>query len=166
MKKYLTNQIEQFYADKECCEGYIDYDEYNYEDKHLNSSRKFQEVLLCIVTLVFSVIVAAIFICSIKNSAVVSDPDIKRPQLEHTENVTYKSGVSTIDVVVTYKYLEPNVTYTIDYLVVNQDSDRNVMKDHVIVSKDFTTDNTGCGTVTFKVVVPYREMFVRLMIDY
>lgn len=78
MKKYLTNQIEQFYADKECCEGYIDYDEYNYEDKHLNSSRKFQEVLLCIVTLVFSVIVAAIFICSIKNSAVVSDPAIKR----------------------------------------------------------------------------------------
>lgn len=165
MKEYLTNQIEQFYANKECCEGYIDYDEYNYEEKHSSSSRKFQEVLLCIVTLVFSVIVAAIFICSIKNSAVVNEQDTKRPQLDHTENVNYKSGVSTIDVVVTYKDLEPNVTYTIDYLVVNQDSDRNVMKDHVIVSKDFTTDNTGCGTITFKVVVPYREMFVRLMVN-
>lgn len=165
MKEYLTNQIEQFYANKECCEGYIDYDEYNYEEKHSSSSRKFQEVLLCIVTLVFSVIVAAIFICSIKNSAVVNEQDTKRPQLDHTENVNYKSGVSTIDVVVTYKDLEPNVTYTIDYLVVNQNSDRNVMKDHVIVSKDFTTDNTGCGTITFKVVVPYREMFVRLMVN-
>ena len=165
MKEYLTNQIEQFYADKECCEGYIDYDEYNYEEKHSSSSRKFHEFLPGIVSLIFMVIVAVIFIFSIKNSIVMSEPDIKRPQLEHTENVTYKSGVSTIDVVVTYKYLEPNVTYTIDYLVVDQDSDRNDMKDHVIVSKDFTTDNTGCGTVTFKVVAPYREMFVRLMVN-
>lgn len=163
MKEYLTNQIEQFYADKECCEGYIDYDEYNYEEKHSSSSRKFHKVFLGILLLL--VIAAVIFICSIKNSAVVNEQDTKRPQLDHTENVTYKSGVSTIDVVVTYKDLEPNAAFTIDYLVVNQDSDRNVMKDHVIVSKDFTTDNTGCGTVTFKVVVPYREMFVRLMVN-
>lgn len=166
MKEYLTNQIEQFYADKECCEGYIDYDEYNYEEKHSSSSRKFHEFLPGIVSLIFLVIVAVIFTFSIKNSIVMSELDTKRPQLEHTENVTYKNGVSTIDVVVTYKDLEPNVKYTIDYLVVNQDSDRNVMKDHVIAYKDFTTDNTGCGTVTFKVVVPYREMFVRLTVHY
>lgn len=164
MKEYLTNQIEQFYADKECCEGYINYDEYNYEEKHSSSSRKFYKVFLGILLLL--VIAAVIFIFSIKNSIVTSEPDTKRPQLEHTENVTYKSGVSTIDVVVTYKDLEPNVKYTIDYLVVNQDSNRNVVEDHVIAYKDFTTDNTGCGTVTFEVVVPYREMFVRLTVHY
>ena len=166
MKEYLTNQIEQFYADKECCEGYIDYDEYNYEEKHSSSSRKFHKFLSGIMSLIFLVIVAVFFIFSIKSLIVTSEPDTKRPQLEHTENVTYKSGVSTIDVVVTYKDLEPNVKYTIDYLVVNQDSNKNVVEDHVIVYKDFTTDNTGCGTVTFKVVVPYREMFVRLTVHY
>ena len=75
MKEYLTNQIEQFYADKECCKGYIDYDEYNYEEKHSSSSRKFHEFLLGIMSLIFMVIVAVIFIFSIKNSIVTSESD-------------------------------------------------------------------------------------------